>query len=293
MSRRDDRRGRPNQSPVPLPYHHPGSVPPPGKTSSRGTRTPSHSNGPPSSERKRGAGSRSYSRNSRLLSNKEDDYDDEPSVGRGGGPPKKLTLLDDIPWNYIDAARPVLVNNFRICAAVTLVLQLVTLSATIAYIILWWDAGYTFWLWVRLLNFVRVLLIAKTICVRDLDVVTIRGVGRYYKIVRHFSRHPSLGLWMLTGMLDLYLFRLTIPAFDLLKFTLFGPVDTLQFPSYLLLDALYVLDYYGGFYLVYKLGVWVNVTANVVKPYSRGGEGEERGGRGGRGRGRNNETLMV
>ncbi len=182
-----------------------------------------------------------------------------------------MTLLDDIPWNYIDAARPVLVNNFRICAAVTLVLQLVTLSATIAYIILWWDAGYTFWLWVRLLNFVRVLLIAKTICVRDLDVVTIRGVGRYYKIVRHFSRHPSLGLWMLTGMLDLYLFRLTIPAFDLLKFTLFGPVDTLQFPSYLLLDALYVLDYYGGFYVIYELGVWSNVTVNVVKSYARRG----------------------
>ena len=256
MSRRDDRRGRPNQSPVPLPYYS--------------NRRPS--------ERKRGTGTRAYSRAPSSSFNN----DNEPLVRRGSGPPKKLTLLDDIPWHYIDATRPILVNNFRICAAVTLVLQILTLSATIAYIVLWWDAGYTFWLWIRLLNFVRVLLIAKAMCIRDLDVVTIRGVGKYYKIVRHFSRHPSLGLWMLTGMLDLYLFRLTIPVFDFLKFTLYGPVDTLQFPSYLLLDALYVLDYYGGFYLVYKLGVWVNVTSNVVKSYSRGGGG-----------GGNNGTLMV
>ncbi len=136
-------------------------------------------------------------------------------------------------------------------------------ALTLVYLNAWWKSGYTVVLFVRGLVVVRILLLFRVLSIQ-INVLSIFGVNNYYKIIRHFKGHPSLGLWLLIGFVDLYLVRSIVPWINLSHFLFKGPVHTIQFPAYFLLDSLYLLDFYVTLYWIYYAGVRRNITANLL-----------------------------
>ncbi len=132
------------------------------------------------------------------------------------------------------------------------------------YIAFWWRAGYVWILYLRFPTAVRAALLAATPCV-GAEVLRLHGVGRYYKILRQFSRHPTLGPWLLIGFVDLYLIRYPIVLWNILRFVLRDAAVTAQFGAYLALDLLFVAEFYVTLGLVYYLGIRRNVRENLLR----------------------------
>ena len=176
---------------------------------------------------------------------------------------RKARTLDMIPAKDKKDRTKHLRAVFRrhVCLALALHTTLATLTAL--YLFVWWDTGYTLVLFARALVLVRILLLLRVLSLR-IDVLSIYGVGRYYKIVRHFRRYPPLGAWLGVGFVDLSLVRWKLPLFDTVHFVFVGPVNSLQFPAYLALDLLYLADFYVTLHWVYYAGVRRNVVRNLV-----------------------------
>ena len=72
-------------------------------------------------------------------------------------------------------------------------------------------------------------------------------------------------MWLLIGFVDLYLIRWEIPFINILHFIIQGPLNTLQFPLYLIHDFLYLMDFYITIYIVYYIGIRNNIKNNLLR----------------------------
>lgn len=170
--------------------------------------------------------------------------------------------LDNLSTQEIKRLKPKLRATFKLYTALALLSHLIVTGLTVAYIAIWWETGYVGVLFARILVIPRIILLLRVLTIR-IDVIAIMGVGKYYKIMRYFSHHPALGAWLLIGFVDLYLIRWKIPFLNLLHFTIKGPVDTFQFPAYLILDLLYFIDFYVTVYIVYYVAVRRNIARHL------------------------------
>lgn len=178
-------------------------------------------------------------------------------------------LVDEIPRRQKQLRAGRLRTVFKRYVLLALVSHLFLISLTVLYAIVWHSSGYTAVLLFRIPNVLRAVLLVGVLFTR-INVLSVMGVGRYYKIVRHFKRYTVLGLWLVVGFADVYLLRwFTMPLLDVLHFTLRGPINTLQFPAYVLLDVLYIGDFYLTLHWVYYAGVRGNIMRNLQSPASR------------------------
>ncbi len=176
---------------------------------------------------------------------------------------KKTRTLDTITAQVRKNRARQLRSVFRRYVCLALMLHTATAALTGLYLFVWWDSGYTIVLFARGFVIVRILMLLAVLTIR-IDVLSIFGVGHYYKILRHFKRYTPLGLWLLIGFVDLYFIRWKIVAFDVIHFLFSGPVNSLQFPAYLALDLLYIGDFYVTLHWVYYVSVRRNVTKNLL-----------------------------
>ncbi|KKL78209.1 hypothetical protein LCGC14_2027140 [marine sediment metagenome] len=177
--------------------------------------------------------------------------------------------LDDVPRAEIGDKRRRLQRAFKCYVALALASHVTLAALTAVYIVVWQHTGYVAVLYARVLVVVRIVLLVRVLSIRRIDVVVLVGVRRYHKVVRHFKRHPALALWLWVGFVDLYVLRYKAVLIDVLHFALSGPADTLQFPAYVLLDVLYIVDFHLTFYLVYWVGTCGTVDRLLLAPHRR------------------------
>ncbi len=174
--------------------------------------------------------------------------------------------IDCIDNQEIKRKNPILKRVFKIYIILALLSHVFVFGVTITYIIIWWKVGYIEILFARFLIIFRIFLLIRVLMISNhINIFKIIGVGKYYKIIRHFSYYPSLGMWLLIGFIDLYLIRWEIPFINILHFIIKGPLNTLQFPLYLILDSLYLMDFYITIYIVYYVGIQNNITKNLLR----------------------------
>ncbi len=154
---------------------------------------------------------------------------------------------------------------FKKHVAITLSLHIILTIITILYIFIWWDSGYILTLFLRALLLARIGLLLHILTKRKINILKIYGTGDYYKIIRHVKYYPSLGIWLLIGFIDIYLLRWSILFIDLIHFLFNGPITTLQFSAFILLDLLYILEFYLTVHILYYRGIRRNVQYNLLK----------------------------
>ena len=173
--------------------------------------------------------------------------------------------VDCISNSEINQKKKILKRVFRFYIIFALLSHIFVFGFTITYIIIFWKIGYVAILFFRFLIIFRILLLFRVLIISNhIDIILIMGVGKYYKIIRHFSYYPSLGLWLLIGFIDLYLIRWEILFINIFHFVIKGPLNTLQFPLYLILDSLYLIDFYITIYIVYYVGIRSNIKKNLL-----------------------------
>ena len=185
------------------------------------------------------------------------------TVGGGGD---VLRLLDSVPPTQVAYRGRVLRRTFRFWAWWAVLVHALLAALTVAYAVVWWHTGYVGVLFARALVLVRLVLLLRVIAI-SVRVVRLVGVGRYYKIVRHLWRHPSLAWWWVVGFVDLYTVRVLVPIVNIVHFTVFavpGHDSALQFAAYLLLDVLFVAEFYVTLHFVYYRGIRQNIRKNLI-----------------------------
>ena len=93
------------------------------------------------------------------------------------------------------------------------------------------------------------------------------GVGKYFNIVRYFmTGNKLLGLWLIVGFIDLYIFRYPIALLDGVLLIIY--VSTHHTPSsvtavvlyckivYFFVDVIFILEFYWSICLLYNRAIW-------------------------------------
>ena len=176
---------------------------------------------------------------------------------------REAVLIDEIPRRQKQQKASLLRTVFNRYVLLALGSHLILIGLTVLYAVVWHSTGYTAVLLFKIPNAFRAAMLVGVLFTR-IDVISVMGVGRYYKIVRHFKHYTVLGLWLLIGFADLYLLRMsTVPLLNIFHFVVRGPIDTLQFPAYVLLDVLYLGDFYLTLHWVYYVGTRRNIMHNL------------------------------
>lgn len=123
--------------------------------------------------------------------------------------------------------------------------------------------SFSWTLYLRFPNILRAILGLYILAFIDVSVIKIVGVGKYYKILRHFSYYRTLGLWLLIGFVDLYVLRYPIFLVDL-TILIFNESMTFWLILYIVLDVLFLIEFYVSIYVVYYIGVWRNIKENLL-----------------------------
>jgi hypothetical protein len=182
-----------------------------------------------------------------------------------------IRLIDDIVANRSSKRRSVNLQTgeerriFRKCIWWVIIMDAILLITTLIWTILSWQSRW--WLLIRLGNAFRMILLLATLF-QNVNLYAIKGDGRTETLLRHFSIYPSLGIWVLVGVIDYYLIRW--PLFigqALYYFILFmqgaGASSLLLFLFFLLLNFCYLLESHLSVRLVYRRGVWLNILSSL------------------------------
>lgn len=177
----------------------------------------------------------------------------------------KYRNIDSVSIEEIRNKHRELKNIFKSHLFVSFLLEILLVITNYACIIRWAESEFRWTLFLHVANLIRAILLLYVIAFVDVSVVKIMGIGKYYKIIRHFRYYTPLGLWILIGFVDLYLLRYTIVIMDIMYFTVFArEIDTFQITTYLLLDVLMIGEFYFSIYTVYYNGVWKNIKDNLL-----------------------------
>ena len=155
-----------------------------------------------------------------------------------------------------------------LCLALSIEIGLLSLNVFTVYI--WPDICSYIQIIFRFPTFLRIVTGLFVILFSDIEMVNIAGTGDYHTAHRHFFFYPCLGIWMLTGLIDLYLLGFTLVA-DIIFFLVVHGYQLYQIVYSLIFDVLYISEFYASVYFVYRIGVIENLQHNeahkkVFKP---------------------------
>ncbi len=177
---------------------------------------------------------------------------------------KTLRDLDHINTTELNERKNILQRYFKKRVFFALLFHIFILIATLTYIYFLLESTFIRVVFISVLNVFRIFLLIYILMKREILIVYIYGVDNYYKILRHVSFYPSLGLWLLIGFIDFYIIRLKIPIIDFLYFFLWRRNDWRIFLIYLSLDLFYIFDFYFTLHIVYYKGIRQNVKRNLL-----------------------------
>ena len=177
---------------------------------------------------------------------------------------KPLRSLDHINTTELNERKNILQRYFKKRVFFALLFHIFILIATLTYIYFLLESTFIRVVFISVLNVFRIFLLIYILMKREILIVYIYGVDNYYKILRHVSFYPSLGLWLLIGFIDFYIIRLKIPIIDFLYFFLWRRNDWRIFLIYLSLDLFYIFDFYFTLHIVYYKGIRQNVKRNLL-----------------------------
>ena len=99
--------------------------------------------------------------------------------------------IDCITNQEINKKIHILRRIFKKYIILALLSHIFVFGLTITYIIIWWKVGYVAILFARFLIIFRIFLLIRVLVISNrINIFKIMGVGKYYKIIRHFSYHP-------------------------------------------------------------------------------------------------------
>lgn len=176
---------------------------------------------------------------------------------------KNKRNIDSIPPEEIRGKHRQLKFTFKGWLFFSFMLQICLVLFNYWLIIQWIDTTFTWTLYLHFPNLLRAILALYILAFIDVKVINIMGVGKYYKILRHFTYYKPLGLWLFIGFADLYILRYSVLLIDLF-YLIFSSSMVLQLVLYVVLDVLLVSEFYLSIHFVYYWGVWKNIRETLL-----------------------------
>jgi hypothetical protein len=164
-------------------------------------------------------------------------------------PSGNALILDSIPQGEI----------VKTIVSGILVTELILFVISITLIVIWWDTGYVWILFAKVLLFPRIVCLI-ILLFRKVNVLRLLGTKKYSKIIRYLSYYPELGIWFVIGLISGYFLWVLVLIADLIGLILTGRFISFQALFYLTLDVAAIVEVFVSIYYIYYEGVFNNIV---------------------------------
>ena len=154
-------------------------------------------------------------------------------------------------------------RNFRAQITILIIYDIVLLILAGFILIFWWGLPYYWGIFLKILHVLRISLIL-VVAMADIDPLCIIGTGKTWKLIKFFSYYNHLGIWLVVGWIDLVLTRIPLLILDPIILAISGHFLSLRLILSILLDCFLVAEIPISIYLVYTIGVRLNVYRTYV-----------------------------
>lgn len=188
-------------------------------------------------------------------------------------PPPAYTfiMLDDVKDHELDRKRPTLSRRFKTFVFCAFVIDLILLSSSITGLIVWWSAGHSWVFFLRFPTLIRMILLIVIMCSK-IPVDKLIGVPKMMKLPAHMAAvSKPLGLWMIIGLLDVFMIRIFLTAVDIFYFSITLQITSSHGIFTILLDLAYIAEFWVTLWLVYSVGVRRTVNTVILSSGRRNG----------------------
>jgi hypothetical protein len=181
---------------------------------------------------------------------------------------KSAIYIDDIPSHILKKKRGPLQNRFRVCVLSCIYIDIFVIALFITFFIVYAETGYYLTLIPKCIQIIRTILLVRVIFMK-VTIYWLRGNFSWWGVllIKHFKKYRPIGLWLLFGYIDLFLFRWTTLIIDIYTFSTSNVLSGNQAISYLLLDILYIIEFHLTFYLLFSMGVINNIQVVISNVY--------------------------
>jgi hypothetical protein len=153
---------------------------------------------------------------------------------------------------------------FKFIVRVCIFIEILTIIPFLICFYFYIDTGL---FWTLIPKFIQIIRIILLIAVHfsKIDVYWLRAFKPKYNfmLIKVWRYYPQLGAWLLIGYIDLFLFRFSVFIVDLILFIVTDSFITTQCLVYFMIDALYLIEFYLTFYLLYNIGVIKNMIRHL------------------------------
>lgn len=182
-----------------------------------------------------------------------------------------LYKLDFIDNSILIQKKHYLIKRLVFYVTISIFFNLLLIGLSVACFIIYLDNGIYWTLLAKLIIILRVLLLIKFVTNKKIHIYKLRGnkdlsIMCQFQLSKHFNIYPSLAIWLLIGYIDFFTLRITSFINDMIKLILVEDTMKEQFFFYLLLDILYILEFFLSLYIIYTIGIKKGIL-NVINHY--------------------------
>jgi hypothetical protein len=173
---------------------------------------------------------------------------------------KLVRNLDGVDIKLLKDKKNRIEKVFKTWLLVCICLDIGLFVFLITTLVLYSETGYYLSLIPKFLHLFRLVLLIITSTLR-MNIYYLRGTSpNKIKLIKQFMHYRPLGLWLLIGIIDLFLFRIPILFIDIIVLAIAGNFVTDQTLVYTILNICFIAEFYLTHYIIWNVGVIRNIV---------------------------------